>query len=461
MEYNNNKPPKDFFIKIEMPPAKTDAYIYITPPENGGKHFTKDDVYAAIKRFNIKFGLNEEVVNSIVSDMKYSQRIHIATAQMPVNGENGTITYNYSQKVEAAPKEDDFGFVDYKDLGLIRTVYQGDVIAEITPPTEGVPGVDVTGGVMRQIPGKKASYTVGKNTRLTEDGLQIVADIDGHLVCRGGIFSVENIVTISGDVDVAVGNIDFVGDVIIKGSVLEGFKVSSKSNIMVSGAVLEAGGNVVIKNGCINSNITAHGTFSALFCEHSKIKCDGDVSAQNYVICDVYCGGTLITKGMNGGIIGGRYVVLNTITVSNIGSRNYIPTEITLGDNAILAEEKNQLNIKIAKLQKSIDELTLIVNFLNEKKKELHHLPDDKEFILGNAARQKIVNNVEISNANKRIREIDVALATKQNLYAVCKGHIFPGVKITINDITFLAQNEYVNSRVFINSSGEITVSIA
>lgn len=459
----NKKEPKDSIVNVSVLPNNTEAYIFVIPPENGGKPVTKDMIMSELQKNKVVYGLREDVIDSIVSDSRYNEKFCIASATYPIDGENGTIKYRYSKETNNTPVENEFGFVDYKNLGIVRMVNAGDVIADITLPKTGEPGTDIHGGIMRQIPGKKASYTLGVNTKLTDDGTQIVAAVDGHIIYKNGTFNVECVVTISGDVDASVGNIDFTGDVIIKGSVCEGFKVSSNANIVVSGdvngAVLESGGDIVIKKGCINSKITSHGSVSALFCERSNIKCDGNIAAQNYVICDVYCGGTLITRGTNGSLIGGRYVILNSIETSNIGSKNYIQTEITLGDNALLSAEKNNLLAKIAKLEKETADLALIVNFLNEKKKELHGLPDDKEVILGNAARQKIINGVEIGNANKRIKEIDISLANRQMLSVSCKGYIYPGTSITINDTVFKADIEYVHSKVFLSSDGKMTVA--
>lgn len=451
----------DCSYDVTVSPGNKEAFVFVKPPSGTGKHVTEEGIKEALKANNVVFGYRDDMIKMIVNERKYSQKLCVAVAQLPVDGVSGSITYNFAKTVEAAPTENEKGFVDYKDLGLIRIIRAGDVIADITLPTEGEPGIDVRGGKIQQYPGKKAQFSVGTNTKITDDGLHIVAAVDGQLVFKSNAFSVDTTVTINGDVDASVGNINFIGDVIIKGNICEGFKVSSNSNITISGevngATLEAGGNITIKQGCIYSKITCHGNVSALFCERSSINCDGDISAQNYVICDIYCAGELITKASNGSIIGGKYVVLNSLEASNIGSKTYTPTDITLGDNAILADEKTQLEMKIAATQKKIDDLTMIVNFLNEKKKELHKLPEEKEEMLATAVRQRVISNVEIKNSQKRIEEINVYLGTKQQLWVKCKGYIYPGTRITINDNVFKADMEYAHSMVSIGADGEIS----
>ncbi|MBD5144379.1 MAG: DUF342 domain-containing protein [Ruminococcus sp.] len=456
------KLPVDSEVSVTVVSNGSEAYITVEPPVNGGAEITAETIMRKLAEANVTYGINEETVNKIADKKLYGDRTLIAVWTPPVNGTDGTITYRYDKKVEIAPVEDEHGFVDYKNLGLVRTVHRGDVIADITLPTEGTPGTDVRGKALRQIVGKKAAYTIGTNTELTEDGTQIIALIDGNINFKNNAFVIDNVVTIAGDVDASVGNINFVGDVVVKGEVMEGFKISSNANIIVAGNVngaqLEADGDVIIKKGCINSKVVAHGSVTINFCERSDIKCDGTLTSSNFVICDVYCG-ELCVKGNTGGLMGGKYTSLSSVEISNMGTKNYTPTMLTIGDNALLAEERDMLMKEIEKNQKSINDVTLIINFLNEKKKELRSLPEDKEKILGNACRQKILLGVEIKNLNKRVEEINITLASRQYLSVSCRGYMYPGVKIVINDAVFKADTEYVRTKIRLEEDGTIVAA--
>ena len=341
---NTYVPPVDCAIYVTITSNCSEVYVTVEPPENGGREVTFEAIMQELNNYKVCYGINLDEVKRIADNRLYNERTLVAEWTPAVNGVDGTITYHYEKQVKIAPVEDEHGFVDYKNLGLIRTVHQGDVIADITHPTEGEPGTDVKGQLLRQIPGKKASFTLGTNTELNEDETQIIASTDGNINFKGGAFVIDQVVTIAGDVDASVGNINFVGDVIVKGEVMEGFKISSKGNIVVSGnvngATLECDGDIVIKKGCINSKIVAHGSVTINFCEHSNIRCDGDLASSNFVICDVYCG-NLSVKGTHGGLMGGSYTSLTSVEIPNIGTKNYTPTVLTVGDNALLAEEKN------------------------------------------------------------------------------------------------------------------------
>jgi len=77
----------------------------------------------------------------------------------------------------------------------------------------------------------------GKNVLLAEDGLSLLAGIDGRVEIIDGKIHIYAVYEVSGNVDNSTGNIDFVGNVIIHGNVLTGFEVKSGGYIEVSGRV--------------------------------------------------------------------------------------------------------------------------------------------------------------------------------------------------------------------------------
>jgi len=94
------------------------------------------------------------------------------------------------------------------------------------------------------------NITVGKNTLMTADGKYIVSACDGHIMYGTGCFNVEDTVTVKSDLDISVGNIDFFGDIYIKGNVMEGFSVKAGRSLKIEGTVfsadLAAGGDITI-----------------------------------------------------------------------------------------------------------------------------------------------------------------------------------------------------------------------
>ncbi len=436
------------------------AFVTLYPPQNGGTDVTADDVFAALAIKNVKYNINSELIRSAVSAKDYDREFKAAAADMPEHGKDGTITYMFSKENVPAPKEDEQGFVDYKNLGHIRNIRENETIAEITMPENGKDGMNVKGVVMKAVPGKPAKFTLGTGTKLSEDGLRIYAAHDGHICFKNNAFCVESTVTIGGDVDSSIGNLDFLGDIVIKGEVMEGFSVTAGKSITIggnaTGAVLKSGSGVVIKKGCINSTVTAHSDINCKFCEHSRLSTDSDITAQSFVICDVYCGGNLTAKTLNGG----KYTVLGDTEVGDLGTKNYTPTEIIAGDNAVLMKEKEAAVKRISELDVGIDRCKQIVEFLNEKRKQLKGLPEDKEELMGSMVKTKLSHQMEKKALKKRIAEIEEALTTRQYRCITVKGTVYPGVKVTINDALMKIEHEAVRVKIYQNDEGEIVTGV-
>lgn len=432
------------------------AYMTLYPPKPGGKDITYEGVMNALAAKGVRHNVNTELIVKAVEEKWFDREIQVAVADKPVDGIDGTITYKFPKEQNLAPVEDENGFVDYKSLGRIRNIHTGEVIAEITLPTEGTPGTDVRGVALRAVPGRAAPYKLGEKTRLSEDETKILAAADGHVCWKGNAFCVETTVTINGDVDASVGNLDFIGDIVIKGEVLEGFTIISAKNILVYGnvtnAVIKAGGTVTVKKGSINSDITAHGDVVCQFCEHSRIRSDCAVTAQNFVLCEVYCGGDLSAKALNGG----KYTCLGDTEATFIGSKNYTATEVIAGDNAVLTTERDNLRKRIDEIDSMNVRVNQILEFLAQKKQQTGSIPADKVELLKKSAATLTANREEKQELMRKISEIDSALSEKQYRNIKCKGMVYPGVKVTINDSYMKFDTETPRVSIHLDADGNI-----
>lgn len=446
------------YAVVEMTLGYKEAYVTIVPPKYGGADITVNAVESALREKGIVYGVDHEKVKEMVDAKRYDKQFTAACWLQPVNGENGEISYLFDFKNDTKPRENDDGFVDYRDLGIIRNITTGTVIAKIKLPTPGTPGIDLRNIHVPQIIGRKASFGIGDNTALSEDGTEITATADGHLRFSNGRFCVDTTVVIGGDVDASVGHIEFLGDVLVKGEVREGFRVSSQKNITVygnvTGGTLVANGDITIRKGSINSNIKSHGNIKMTFCEYSNIECDGDLQSTSYTFCNVNCAGQLIASGSPGVIVGGQTVCLKNLTANTIGSRAYTKTHIVLGDNAIMFEEKNRALLEIKRLEEEIIKCGQIMDFLAAKKKELKTLPPDKEEMFSNAFKTKIVRQKEKSVIERKIEEIDVHLREKQDIGVNCKREMFPGVTIIINDSAYTVNDMIKTCRITLSDDG-------
>ena len=152
----------------------------------------------------------------------------------------------------------EMGNVDYRAQNYVQIIHTGDVLCEAIAPAPGEDGFDVLGTVIPAKEGKEAKLLLGQNTVLSEDKTKIVASMEGHLRFQEGKFHVKPTFHVPGDVDFNVGNIDFLGDVHVKGDVREGFVIKATGTVtvegLVEGAVIEADGDVIISNGILGDD---------------------------------------------------------------------------------------------------------------------------------------------------------------------------------------------------------------
>lgn len=446
--------------EISVDPNCTTAFMTIEPPENGGLDMTVDKALSAVAEKGICFGVMKDEITAAVEEKRYGENICIARWQPPVNGEDGKIEYFFKRESTFKPVEDENGNVDYKNLGLVRNIYKGTSIAKITLPTEGTPGTDIMGKPVTQKVGVPVPFTVGKGTELVNDGTEIVASIDGNLAFANGAFCIEESLLIRGDVDVSSGNIDFIGDIIIKGNVLEGFAVTSKKNITINGSVtngtITADGNITVKLGCINSTLHSElGSIKLDFCENSSLYAGRDVEASSFVGGQVFAGKDIIASG-KGIMMGGKYTALENISASVIGSESYAKTLITLGNNAVLTEEMENHKHTIQSYEDKLDQLGKIVSSLTEMAK-VSKLSPEREQMKVEAMRSRFQLQGEIKRLNGRIREIETTLERKQNLSVSCKRAFYPGVTLRINSCIFQVNTMTPHSKATIDD-GEIVM---
>ena len=243
------KEPVDGSVEITFDPDGMTANMILHKAYNGGRPVTAAIVMAELLKKGINTGIDDLDIKDMVDGGVYETPICVARAIPPKRGENDSISFRYEKKRVPKPQHDEFGVADFRELNLIVPIHKGDIIADIKQPTPGEPGVNIFGRAIMPEPGKMPNITVGKNTLMTADGKYIVSACDGHIMYGTGCFNVEDTVTVKSDLDISVGNIDFFGDIYIKGNVMEGFSVKAGRSLKIEGTVfsadLAAGGDIV------------------------------------------------------------------------------------------------------------------------------------------------------------------------------------------------------------------------
>lgn len=348
-------------VKVTISSDLMEARLYIEPPKYQGAEVSPQTLDSALNTAKVSFGIDMQLLQKIKAQPQYSRDYLIARGVAPISGTDGAVKYCFAIKTESHPKVREDGTVDYRDLGLVINVKNGQTLAEITLPTPGVDGMSVTGKKLIPTPGKAIPSPVGRNTALSEDGTKLLATVDGHVNLNGARVNVVDTFVVSGDVSTATGNIKSVCNVSVVGSVLEGFSIDAAANIdighNVEGGTIKAGGSVTIHGGVVGmgrSKVECTGNLTSTFFENCEVSSGGSVKAESVMNSNIKCAGKLELYGMRARLMGGRFVVGEDVIANNIGSSSNLATEIVLGADpavmtryAALAAEKSSLRNKL------------------------------------------------------------------------------------------------------------------
>jgi len=213
----------------------------------------------------------------------------VAIGTSAKEGEPGRVDFTFS----TIPQEYDFhilpdGRIDYKSSTNILMAEKDKLLARIFDPKEGVPGVNVSGEKIVANAGKPALLTAGNGVRKTENGKEFYANINGSIVLNGTIIEVVNTYVVNGDVDYATGNIQFNGNVVINGTVPDGFEVKADGDIVVmkivESARLEAGRDIIIKGGVQGKGkglVSAGRDVRVGYAQNARMEAEGNIYIDN------------------------------------------------------------------------------------------------------------------------------------------------------------------------------------
>ena len=348
------------------------AWLFLFPPIGNGKGITYEAIHEAVYAETVNYGLDAERLLSISERPEYFQLFLIARGLRMIPGKDGWIKEHYPHDFEKTLAVKDHGSVDYRARANMQVIHEGDVLAEAFPPTKGTQGMTVLGTVIPPQDGREVYLSGGYNTAVSEDKSKLVATLDGHLQYRNGVFHVQPLYNVFGNVDYGVGNIDFPGDVHITGDVKNGFIVQAKGNIvidgMVEGAVIDAGGDIIIRKGVLGDGravIKSQRSVNAQFLENCVVYAKDSVIASSILTANVYSDDQIVVRTGRGTIIGGKLTAGNLISATVIGSRSERLTELFVGDYPFVRQQREELTRTLQQTEKDIDAVQKNIQYLD------------------------------------------------------------------------------------------------
>ncbi|MFW6138046.1 MAG: FapA family protein [Spirochaetota bacterium] len=439
-------------VVVEVTEDQMRAAATFIPPGPGGRDLDMDDVLDALNGAGVTVGINQEVIQESLEDEVYNTPIPVAEGIKPQHGEDARIEYHFRTEKKVHLEEDEKGQVDFKDLDLVENVVAGQLLATKVNATEGKPGRTVTNKLLEAKSGKDTSLNPGKNTELSADGMSVIATINGQVVLSNGKINVEPIYEVNGDVDMHTGNIVFLGTVIVKGNVEDGFSVKAAGDIDIRGSVgkclLDAEGNINIKQGAmgkLGGTIKAGNTIWAKFLEQANVEAGKDVLVQDGIMhCQVDATEKVVCFGKRATIVGGKIRAGEIVTTKTLGSVSFTETVLEVGVDPKSRQRLYDLEKEKNESQGSLEKLNANINTLENQKRGGRRLSDDREELLEKMLSSRDELTVRLSEIDEEMNELKSYLKLLKTIgkVAVSK-NVYPGVRIAIKDIYYDVTNEF------------------
>lgn len=371
-------------IRVLVTRDRMEASLEITLP-TGCRSFTIDQLLEEIKKNGVTFGLNLEHVKKAYECPGF--RLVCAKGQSPTNGENAYIKYHINMDNNGRPSEMIDGSVDFKHLNLFTIVQAGDLLAEKVPVTLSIPGMDVLGNELNGKPGKDIPMPMGKNVQVIE-GNTLVAMIAGQILITNNKINVVPVMEFKEDIDVSTGDIEFLGDIIIRGSVQPGFSVKAEGNVeifgTISGGTVE-GNNVIIKMGIQGMHrgyVKAKENVVAKFIENATVHAGTDILVSDVVLNSrISAGKKILVEGKRGLIVGGTVMAGEEIRAKVVGTHMNTVTALEVGVNPMLREEYQQVRAEIKKIDINLEKAQKALSILKSMD-QYTMSPDKREMLL-------------------------------------------------------------------------------
>lgn len=461
-------PAADSVMTVDITDFDMKAFLTIMPPGEGGIGADVEAMTAFLKNNGVVHGINEDLLYELQDFPVYSKPILIAEGTKPINGNDAKIIYNFDTDRTHVQLKEKNGRVDFREQNLIKNVVEGQALARKIPAEQGQSGRTVTGRLLPAEDGKDVEIGIGKNVKLSDDGNTAIAQINGQVIMLNGKINVEPIYVVNGDVNLKnSGNVIFLGTVLVKGSVTDGFKVKAAGNIEVMGNVgkaeLDAEGEIIIHQGVNGKNsglIRAGKGVWSKFIENAIVDAGEVVVATDGIInSKVDANKKIICQGKRATIVGGVLRAVEEIHAKTLGTVAGSETILEVGYDPKKKEKLVEIEKEIGKLEKELEETGLNIATLERLKKAKKKLPDDKQAYYEEMLDQQkdLVDRKNIlEDESMEIKEYLEGLKISGKISA--SSRVFPGVKISIKDAYLEIKNEY-KAVTFINEDRLIKIT--
>jgi hypothetical protein len=457
---------KDAEMEVRVSSDGLTAEMWIEPPFVDRPWPTLEQVLLFLQENGVVEGIDQEIILSMLSEKNGRMWIPVARGVLPRDGEDSEVEFRV-EFGSARPKEvDEQGRVDLKNLSSVTVILKDQILAVKSTPTEGVPGTTVKGLPLKAKNGRDRPLPAGAGTYVSEDGLSLHSLIDGNLVLKNNKLHVIPVFQVDGDVDYSVGNIDFIGTVLVNGAVREGFEITTSGNIeirgVVEGAHLSSKGSILISGGIRGMNkalLEATADVTAGFIDQAKVRSGNDIIVTNAVLHSDLAAHRKITVlgGSKAQIAGGKIQAGLEVMCLTLGSEMGTKTEVIVGVLPEITERKKEILSLLAETEEKMEKVEANLGFL-KRAETAGDLDDNKRALMISLTKAKFQMQSQRNAARDELGLIDEQMENSKTRGRVrVKGSCYPGVTVSIRGMVYIVR-EKQQFCSFLYEDGEIKV---
>lgn len=451
---NTKRVIQDVF-KVKVSPDKLIAELWYNKPNN---EITEEFVWSTkeiitfFETNNITFGLNYSNIGMLI-ELGFANKFPIIIAEgTPAEaGVDGSIHYTYDFTTTVDRSE---GF-NFREVMRIPTVQAGDKIAEIIPPTTGEVGRTVYNTMIKGSSGKPVYKKQGKNVTFDKETSTFYASKSGQVSVVNDVIHVYDVYEVSEDLSLKIGNIDFVGTVVIHGNIPTGFRINATGDIkvygLVEGAELIAGGSIYVAEGIAGFKqgvIEAKKDVHLGYINQAKVKAGNSIYVDNSILHSE-CTALKFIKCKEGNIIGGTLSAGQSVTSYDIGNRANTTTNLSFETNQTLYNR--QLLLEEKKLTE-IDNLRKL-RILKQKLSLEQPLKIKSRITLLKLKKSFEETNMKVKSIETELASIQTDLDVINDAFLRVEGTIYPNTIISFGKYRKTLKKQYKNVTIAVENN--------
>lgn len=431
-------------MSLPMPTVRiTEDYMaaYMTIPSiDSSEKYTVEYLTDVLHLNQVKIGILTENLQKIIDHRIFDKEVLVAQGADPEDGKNGYFEYLFETNLSQKPIMLDNGTVDYKNIKMIELVEAGQEIAIYHPPTKGTNGYNLLAQFKMAKQGAELPALKGTGFERLEDGVTYCASVGGKITELNNRVNIFPVHELYGDVDLSTGNIEFNGDVIIHGNVLEGMSVKATGTItvdkVVESAYIDGKKGVILRGGVLGKNgakIRSKGNVSALFFEYADVEVEGDIDADSFLDSRVYAGGQIRLNGKKGCIVGGMTHAVRGVEAREIGNMVGANTEVSVGVHmtvygqiATIEREMKDDESQLARIEEGLVQFETIM-----RQKGLSFRDDPRRMAL---VKEKVRLSAQIAGRKGKLEDLQAIIAASANASVVVIKDVYPGSRICVDE---------------------------